>query len=332
MIFWITFLLTSSIASVEGANAHVTCQRSFSKIGCFKEINSRPDLALRPMTLEISDRDSTNPKYQGYLIDWGNMEASVHSLACRCATAARNMKMNYFSLRFWGECWVGKTDIGKLAATLKDPKWLSTDCVNSWSYIGVCDHKHEKECVAKAGSGYIYFLDDVSKSEEKIDGGYSEWSSFTECSTSCGPGVMKRERTCTNPVPFGSGEDCSSLGPMIEEKPCSLRQCPGKPSSLVVRACEWNDLLIDCSGKGVIEIVSANYGRTMSSICPGVNDLNLKCDNKQKSLDIVQSSCSNKSSCIVKASNTVFGDPCIGTYKYLEVEYNCKSQVARACE
>ena len=34
-------------------------------------------------------------------------------------------------------------------------------------------------------------------------------------------------------------------------------------------------------------------------------------------------SCMNKQSCSVDASNTVFGDPCENTFKYLEVEYLC---------
>ncbi|XP_065667031.1 rhamnose-binding lectin-like isoform X2 [Hydra vulgaris] len=105
-----------------------------------------------------------------------------------------------------------------------------------------------------------------------------------------------------------------------------------KPQFQVARACEGNDLIIDCNAKGVIEITNANYGRTMSSICPGASDFNSKCDNKKTSLEIVQRSCSYNSACTVKATNAVFGDPCVGTYKYLEVEYTCKSQVVRACE
>ncbi|XP_065667089.1 uncharacterized protein LOC100200514 isoform X4 [Hydra vulgaris] len=107
-----------------------------------------------------------------------------------------------------------------------------------------------------------------------------------------------------------------------------------KPQVPIARACEGSDLKIDCNGKGVIEIVDANYGRTVSGVCPGANDLNTKCDNKKKSLEIIHNTCSNKCSCTVKASNNVFGDPCVGTYKYLEVQYKCKPQysVARACE
>lgn len=33
--------------------------------------------------------------------------------------------------------------------------------------------------------------------------------------------------------------------------------------------------------------------------------------------------CNGKNSCTISASNSVFGDPCYGTYKYLEVSYVC---------
>lgn len=33
--------------------------------------------------------------------------------------------------------------------------------------------------------------------------------------------------------------------------------------------------------------------------------------------------CNGKNSCTISASNSVFGDPCFGTYKYLEVSYVC---------
>ncbi|XP_047136874.1 uncharacterized protein LOC100202072 isoform X2 [Hydra vulgaris] len=101
----------------------------------------------------------------------------------------------------------------------------------------------------------------------------------------------------------------------------------------VVRSCEGSDLKIDCKDEGTIEVVYANYGRTLSSICPGSKDSNTKCDNHQKSLQVVRNSCSSKTSCVIKAVNAVFGDPCVGTYKYLEVQYYCKPlTVVRSCE
>ena len=31
----------------------------------------------------------------------------------------------------------------------------------------------------------------------------------------------------------------------------------------------------------------------------------------------------NQASCELPASNSVYGDPCVGTFKYLEVKYQC---------
>ena len=42
-----------------------------------------------------------------------------------------------------------------------------------------------------------------------------------------------------------------------------------------------------------------------------------------KSLDRVNDLCDDQESCKVQASNRIFGDPCPGTYKYLEVKYQC---------
>ena len=42
-----------------------------------------------------------------------------------------------------------------------------------------------------------------------------------------------------------------------------------------------------------------------------------------RSYGIVKSQCDGKNRCYVRASNSVFGDPCYGTYKYLQVDYVC---------
>lgn len=41
--------------------------------------------------------------------------------------------------------------------------------------------------------------------------------------------------------------------------------------------------------------------------------------------------CNGKNSCTVSASNSVFGDPCGGTYKYLEVSYVCDCKYLFGC-
>lgn len=62
-----------------------------------------------------------------------------------------------------------------------------------------------------------------------IDGGWSDWSLWSDCSvTLCGQtGTKSRTRTCTNPVPQDGGADCSLLdgGSPVESQACSTSAC-----------------------------------------------------------------------------------------------------------
>ena len=62
-----------------------------------------------------------------------------------------------------------------------------------------------------------------------VNGGYSQWTNFTECSVSCGGGgIQSRSRTCTNPVPCCGGMNCRHLGPSTETKECGNCACGNK--------------------------------------------------------------------------------------------------------
>ena len=63
-----------------------------------------------------------------------------------------------------------------------------------------------------------------------VDGGYSNWNSWGDCSVSCGGGRKARSRSCNNPAPQHGGKDCSSLGPSLETTACNTNGCPGKCS------------------------------------------------------------------------------------------------------
>lgn len=54
-----------------------------------------------------------------------------------------------------------------------------------------------------------------------MNGNYSEWSEFTECSTTCEGGQRRRSRTCTNPPPRNGGKDCKDLGRDVEYIDCN---------------------------------------------------------------------------------------------------------------
>uniref|UniRef100_A0A672KHF9 SUEL-type lectin domain-containing protein n=1 Tax=Sinocyclocheilus grahami TaxID=75366 RepID=A0A672KHF9_SINGR len=70
----------------------------------------------------------------------------------------------------------------------------------------------------------------------------------------------------------------------------------------------------------------ANYGRTDSSTCctgrPASQLAKTDCY-ALNSQTVVTSGCEGKNSCSILASNSVFSDPCVGTFKYLYISYSC---------
>ena len=59
-----------------------------------------------------------------------------------------------------------------------------------------------------------------------VDGGFSKWSDFSECSKSCGEGVKQATRTCSNPEPKFGGKLC--IGEFVQSQLCNLKECPSK--------------------------------------------------------------------------------------------------------
>ena len=80
---------------------------------------------------------------------------------------------------------------------------------------------------------------------------------------------------------------------------------------------------IACATGEILSVISANYGRLDSTTCPHSAMSNTNC-RSPTSLAIVQEKCQGASSCQVSANPSTFGgDPCMGTYKYLEISYSC---------
>ena len=59
--------------------------------------------------------------------------------------------------------------------------------------------------------------------EEPIDGGFGEWSTYSECSDTCGVGIQSRTRKCDNPAPLNGGADCA--GKKTETRLCYTNNC-----------------------------------------------------------------------------------------------------------
>ncbi|XP_028831384.1 adhesion G protein-coupled receptor L3 isoform X5 [Denticeps clupeoides] len=98
------------------------------------------------------------------------------------------------------------------------------------------------------------------------------------------------------------------------------------PMAVVRRelSCEGYPIELRCPGTDVIMIESANFGRTDDKICDSdpAQMENTRCY-LPDAYKIMSLRCNNRTQCAVVAGPDVFPDPCPGTYKYLEVQYEC---------
>ncbi|XP_072306359.1 rhamnose-binding lectin-like [Eucyclogobius newberryi] len=90
-------------------------------------------------------------------------------------------------------------------------------------------------------------------------------------------------------------------------------------------ACEQSLAFLRCDEGQEINVYGADYGRRDSMTCaykrPQSQIQNTDCYSPAPK---VAQSCNGKNSCVIRASNSEFGDSCGGTYKYLEVAYVCQ--------
>ncbi|KAL2101598.1 hypothetical protein ACEWY4_003359 [Coilia grayii] len=89
-------------------------------------------------------------------------------------------------------------------------------------------------------------------------------------------------------------------------------------------ACEGYPIELRCPGSDVIMIEAANYGRTDDKICDAdpFQMENVQCY-LPDAFKIMSQRCNNRTQCVVVAGADAFPDPCPGTYKYLEIQYEC---------
>ncbi|XP_063681876.1 coadhesin-like [Bolinopsis microptera] len=78
-----------------------------------------------------------------------------------------------------------------------------------------------------------------------VDGGFSAFGEWSECSADCGEGQQTRERSCNNPAPANGGADCK--GSLTEAQNCNSGSCSvdGGLSAFG----EWSECSADC-GEG----------------------------------------------------------------------------------
>jgi len=57
--------------------------------------------------------------------------------------------------------------------------------------------------------------------------------------------------------------------------------------------------------------------------CPHRDINNLECETRNIRDSTIEEECHCESECEIEANNVAFGDPCYGTYKYLNITFIC---------
>ena len=83
---------------------------------------------------------------------------------------------------------------------------------------------------------------------------------------------------------------------------------------------------LECPQYTLINIAKANYGRKDNKTCKyshknAMIDTKCSAPNSDNVVDVI---CEGKEKCEVQASSFGGTDPCHGTYKYVEIKYQCK--------
>ena len=95
---------------------------------------------------------------------------------------------------------------------------------------------------------------------------------------------------------------------------------------VLVRSCSGSKLTMQCPARTTIRVLRALYGRKLpgSEACPHKQTSDTNCA-AANSFSVVQARCAAPlTTCTLEVEKSLFGvDPCVGTYKYLEVEYVC---------
>ncbi|KAM6981796.1 rhamnose-binding lectin [Tautogolabrus adspersus] len=207
--------------------------------------------------------------------------------------------------------------------------WLAALCllvhegVSSYR-VTTCEgnHVHRLSCDSGVISVQISLYgrtDTQTCSEGKPPG----QTSNTDCSMSEAEGVLKKwcdgKTVCEfSSADFNVPDPCPGTFKYLQTDYDCL------PAMYQV-TCEHSFAHLQCDGGQVIFVQSAKYGRTDPMKCsykrPASQTTNIYCSLPTSK---VAESCNGEKSCVIQASNSVFGDPCEGTYKYLEVAYMCE--------
>ena len=108
-----------------------------------------------------------------------------------------------------------------------------------------------------------------------VDGGWSEWTEWSSCSTTCEEGIQRRKRVCNNPVPEHGGSTCKGEDNIT--KICVRKECPSKELNCIIkiensRACSICLITGLCNPNpcfsGTVQCTNVNRTHFTCGSCP----------------------------------------------------------------
>ncbi|CAN9515726.1 unnamed protein product [Ophioblennius macclurei] len=145
----------------------------------------------------------------------------------------------------------------------------------------------------------------------------------TECSLAGTEDLIRTrcdgKKVCEiNSNDYRTGDPCSGIFKYVDTNYTCL-------PSIHHISCEGSLAQLYCDAGQVMVVYGADYGRRDRTTCayrrPENQVQNVLCSNPT---NVVAERCNGTNICNIRAINSVFGDPCAGTYKYLEVAYHCE--------
>ncbi|XP_028514725.1 proprotein convertase subtilisin/kexin type 6, partial [Exaiptasia diaphana] len=148
-------------------------------------------------------RSCTNPRPQHGGRDCSRLGTATQSSVCNTRICPENS--GYSDWSSWSQC-TKTCGVGTQNRTRY--------CKNSTST--------EKRCEGPASQSKRC---NTQMCRVPVDGQYSGWSAWSQCTKSCGGGTRERTRTCTNPSPKNGGKNCKELGPSEDKGSCNTHAC-----------------------------------------------------------------------------------------------------------
>ncbi|XP_065652899.1 coadhesin-like [Hydra vulgaris] len=118
---------------------------------------------------------------------------------------------------------------------------------SDWGNFGPCSKtcgdglmvrlRHCNKPLPRDGGLYCFGLNSDYRNCEldticPVHGGWSDWTTWSQCNQPCNGGVMKRFRDCINPIPSSGGRECDGINKDVVS--CNMHKCRSATINLVM--------------------------------------------------------------------------------------------------